>query len=300
MKFGISLSGLGARHYPEVAAVAEQAGFDSLWMPEHLVFPVEMPPNYGYTEDGYPPMNSQVPSFDPFVVLGAVSSRTSTIRLGTGVFILPLRHPIQVARSTVTLDRMSGGRLVFGIGVGWMPDEFSIVGEDFANRGKRTDEIIDLLRRCWRDDVIEHHGDHYDIPPVYVEPKPVRGPQGIPIIVGGTSKGALERAGRLGDGWIHHAQIRSGPDPGELLRLGFADLEAHITTIEEHRRAAGRTDSFEYVAGLGSDLDVVKRCEQLGVTTCQVGPKIPGLRGTKDQFADWIVQFGADVIERLR
>lgn len=300
MKFGISLSGLGARHYPEVAAVAEGAGFDSLWMPEHLVFPVDMPPNYGYTEDGYPPMNSQVPAFDPFVVLGAVASRTSTIRLGTGVFILPLRHPIQVARSTVTLDRMSGGRLVFGIGVGWMPDEFAIVGEEFANRGKRTDEIIDLLRQCWRDQVVEHRGVHYDIPPVYFEPKPVKGPHGIPIIVGGTSKGALERAGRLGDGWIHHAQIRSGPDADELLRLGFADLEAHMNTVEAHRREAGRTDAFDYVAGLGSDPDVMKRCEQLGVTTCQVGPKVPGLRGTKDQFADWIKQFGDDVIARFR
>lgn len=296
MKFGISLSGLGARHYPEVAAVAETAGFDSIWMPEHLIFPVEMPPEYGYTEDGYPPMNSQVPTFDPWVVLGAVSSRTSTIRLGTGVYILPLRHPIQVARSAVTLDRMSGGRLVFGIGVGWMPDEFAIVGEEFSNRGKRTDEMIDLMRQCWRDEIVEHRGEHYDIPPVYFEPKPVKGADGIPIIVGGTSKGALARAGRLGDGWIHHAQIRSGADADELLRLGFADLEAHIATIEGHRRDAGRTAPFEYIAGMGSDPELVKRCEQLGVTTCQVGPKIPGLRGTKDQFADWIKRFGDETI----
>ena len=117
MKFGISLSGLGARHYPEVAAIAEENGFDSLWIPEHLVFPVEMPPEYSYTADGYPPMNSKLPTFDPWVVLGAVASRTSTIRLATGVYILPLRHPIKVARSVVTLDRMSGGRVVLGIGV---------------------------------------------------------------------------------------------------------------------------------------------------------------------------------------
>src|SRR6201987_4078210 len=131
MKFGAQLSGLGARHYPEVAAVAEANGFDSLWIPEHLIFPAEMPPKYLYTPDGYPPMNSDTPAFDPWVVLGAVASRTEKIRLGTGVFILPLRHPIMVARSVVTLDRMSGGRVLVGIGVGWMPDEFAIVGESF-------------------------------------------------------------------------------------------------------------------------------------------------------------------------
>jgi alkanesulfonate monooxygenase SsuD/methylene tetrahydromethanopterin reductase-like flavin-dependent oxidoreductase (luciferase family) len=130
MKFAMSMSGLGARHYPEVAEVAEANGFESVWMPEHLIFPAEMPPNYSYTPDGYPPMHSDTPAFDPFVVLGGVATRTKDIRLATGVFILPLRHPIGVARSVITLDRLSGGRVVLGIGVGWMPDEFEIVGGD--------------------------------------------------------------------------------------------------------------------------------------------------------------------------
>jgi len=114
MKVGIGLSGLGARHYPGVAAVAEAAGFESLWIPEHLVFPAEMPPRYSYTPDGFPPMHPDTPTFDPWVVLAAVATATETIRLASGVFILPLRHPIMVARSVVTLDRMSGGRVVLG------------------------------------------------------------------------------------------------------------------------------------------------------------------------------------------
>src|SRR4051812_29816445 len=129
MKFGMSLAGLSARHYPEVAEAAETAGFDSVWMPEHLIFPVDMPPEYSYTPDGYPPMHSETPAYDPFVVLAGVVTRTTTLKVGTGVFILPLRHPIPVARSVITLDRMSGGRVLFGIGVGWLSDEFEIVGE---------------------------------------------------------------------------------------------------------------------------------------------------------------------------
>lgn len=295
MEFGITLSGLGARHYPEVAAVAEQEGFTALWIPEHLIFPVELPPQYSYTEDGYPPMNSQVPTFDPWVVLGAVASRTSTIRLGTGVFILPLRHPIKAARSVITLDRMSGGRVLLGIGVGWMQDEFDIVGEDFSNRGRRTDEMMELMRRLWTDEVIEFHGDYYDIPPVYFQPKPVKGHDGIPFIVGGTSPGALRRAGQLGDGWIHHRQIRSG-DRDAWREEDFAELESHIETIMRHRDEAGRTGPFQVVAGMGNDHDSIRRAEDLGVTMYTLGPEVPGLRGTKDQFVEWIERDGAATI----
>lgn len=300
MKFGISLSGLGARHYPDVAATAEAAGFDSLWMPEHLIFPVEMPPAYSYTDDGYPPMNSKLPTFDPWVVLGAVASRTDTIRLASGVYILPLRHPIKVARSVVTLDRMSNGRVVLGIGVGWMPDEFEIVGEDFHNRGKRTDEMITLMRALWTDEVIEFHGDYYDIPPVHFEPKPIHGAAGIPVVVGGTSAGALRRAGRLGDGWIHHRRIRPSGDRDVIEREDFAELESHIHTIRAHREAAGRDHlDFEIVAGMGSAYDTIRRCEESGVTVCNVGPAVAGLRGDKQQFEDWINEFADGVMTKF-
>jgi probable F420-dependent oxidoreductase len=298
MKFGISLSGLSARHYPEVAAEAEAVGFESLWMPEHLVFPVEMPPEYSYTEDGYPPMNSRLPTFDPWVVLGAVASRTESIRLATGVYILPLRHPIKVARSVVTLDRMSGGRVVLGIGVGWLSDEFDIVGERFRDRGRRTDEMIELMRRLWSEEVIEHHGEFYDIPPIYFEPKPLRGAAGIPFIVGGTSPGALRRAGRLGDGWIHHRQVFAVPE--DHAEDDWVELESHLATIDAHREEVGRSDlEFEVVAGMGSDYDSIRRCDELGVTLCNVGPAPSGLRGTREDFVDWIHQFGHDVMTRF-
>jgi probable F420-dependent oxidoreductase len=301
MKFGMSLSGLGARHYPEVAAVAEENGFDSVWMPEHLIFPAEMPAFYSYTPDGYPPMHSDTPSFDPFVVLGGVATRTSTIRLATGIFILPLRNPVMVARSVVTLDRMAGGRVVLGIGVGWMPDEFEIVGEDFRNRGARTDEMIDLMRQLWSEDTIEFHGTFYDIPPVRFFPKPVNKQLGIPIVVGGTSPGALRRAGRLGQGWMHHAQIHvslySGEENPGTTEEDFAELTEHMAVINRHREEAGRADEpFEFVVGMGAAPDRIRRVEEMGATTCTVGPSAAGLRGTKDGFIDWIKRFADEVL----
>jgi probable F420-dependent oxidoreductase len=304
MKFGIQLSGLGARHYPEVAAAAEAAGFDSLWMPEHLIFPAEMPPKYLYTPDGYPPMHSDTPAFDPWVVLSAVGARTEKIRLGTGVFILPLRDPIVVARSVVTLDRMSGGRVVMGMGVGWMPDEFEIVKIDFHTRGRRADEMIELMRRLWTEDTIEFHGEFFDIPPVKFQPKPIDKRIGIPIIVGGTSPGALRRAGRLGNGWIHHVQIKVSLYQGEenpgLDESDWQELADHLETINRHREEAGRADQpFEVIAGMGSSPEAIARAAEMGVTTCSVGPATKNLRGTKDDFLEWIDTFSSEVISQF-
>ncbi len=303
MKFSMSLSGLGARHYPEVAEAAEANGFISIAIPEHLIFPAEMPPFYSYTADGYPPMHSDTPAFDPFVVLAGVATRTTTIRLATGVFILPLRHPIGVARSVITLDRMSGGRVDLGIGVGWMPDEFEIVGQDFHNRGRRTDEMIELMRRLWSEETIEFHGEFYDIPPVKFLPKPINKERGIPIIVGGTSPGALRRAGRLGDGWVHHTQIRASLYNGEsnpgVNNDDFIQLADHLEVIRRHRDEAGRSDApFEIIAGMGATLEGMRRSEELGVTTYQVGPTTAGLKGTKESFIDWIKEFADEVIAK--
>jgi probable F420-dependent oxidoreductase len=304
MKFSLALSGLGARHYPEVASVAEAHGFDSIAIPEHLIFPEAMPPEYSYTPDGYPPMHSDTPAFDPWVVLAGVATRTSTIRLVSGVFILPLRHPIMVARSVVTLDRMSGGRVVLGIGVGWLSDEFEIVGVDFHDRGKRTDEMMALMRQLWSEDTIEFHGKFFDIPPVKFLPKPVNKQRGIPIVVGGTSPGALRRAGRLGDGWMHHAQIHASLYNGEanpgVNEADFAELEDHLQVLGRHREEAGRADRpFELIVGMGSTVDNIRRVEDLGVTTYQVGPGSAGLRGTKDEFIDWIKRFTDEVLTRV-
>ena len=239
MKFGATMMGLSPRYYAEVAAAAEEAGFESLWIPEHLVFPDDMAAQYLYSDSGLPPTPPQTPLYDPWVALGFIAAATSSIRLATHVYILPLRHPFITARSVVTLDRLSGGRVTLGIGVGWLEAEFRMLGEGWENRGKRTDEIIEILQRLWSEPVIEHHGDHYDFEPVRFEPKPLQR-SGIPIEVGGASKPALRRAGRSCDGWI------------EIGSNGLEELVPMIETVQRHREEAGRLDRpFEYSTGTG-------------------------------------------------
>ncbi len=294
MKFGLAMFGLSPRHYPDVAMAAEASGFESVWMPEHLVLPAEMPPTYLYTESGYPPISPETPMFDTWVVLGAVAQATTTIRLATNVYILPLRHPLITARAVVTLDRISNGRVTLGAGVGWLEEEFEAAGQNFADRGPRTDEIIGLLRSLWSDDTIDHHGRYYDIGPIKFEPKPRQKPT-IPIEIGGSTPPALRRAGRLGDGWI------------EAGAKDEADLERMVGVIQEHRRAAGRDrQPFELGTSKAEGLASVRRLESMGFTRITVGPTPsrvmlgdPGgghdaLR--KEDFEDFVKRYADEVI----
>jgi probable F420-dependent oxidoreductase len=297
MKFAMSCFGLSARHYPEIAQVAEANGFESIWVPEHLVFPAEMPPLYSYNHDtGLPPMDSSAAAYDPWVVIGAMASVTETIVMGTSVFILPLRHPIAVARSLVTLDRISGGRVEAGVGAGWLVDEFEITGLSPKDRGRRMDECMEVMRKLWSPEpVIEHKGEFFDFgQPITFEPKPVR-KKPIPLLVGGVSKPALRRAGRLGDGWIAHKPLRMRPATAEENAQDLAELKAEIATIQRHREEAGRADQpFELVAGLAGTVDDVRVMEELGVTRYPVGPSVNPLR--RDTFIDWIKRFADEVI----
>jgi probable F420-dependent oxidoreductase len=287
MKFGLPLFGVSPRFYGEIAQAAEANGFESVWMPEHLVFPEKIPPTYLYSESGNPPVTSDTPLFDVWVALAYIAHATQTIRLATNVYILPLRHPIEVARSVVTLDRLSNGRVTLGIGVGWLEDEFVAVGRGFHDRGKRTDAMIPLLRRLWSDQVIEEHNEHFDFAPVKFQPKPRNG--SIPIEVGGATKPALRRAGRIGDGWIE---------------VGSATLDvakAKLDIVLTHRREAGREDQpFEVTFGgaFGRDVDGVRRCEDIGATRIIAAPMIAE-KITPELVGDFTKQFADKVISKL-
>jgi probable F420-dependent oxidoreductase len=289
MKFGLPLFGVSPRFYGDIAQSAEANGFESVWMPEHLVFPGTMPSTYPYTESGQPPVSPDTPLFDVWVSLAFIAHATSTIRLATNVYVLPLRHPVEVARSVVTLDRLSNGRVTVGIGVGWLEDEFDVVGRGFHDRGKRTDAMIPLMRRLWTDDVIEVHDDHFDFGPVKFQPKPRFG--SIPIEVGGVSAPALRRAGRLGDGWIE---------------IGSPTLEAareKLDIVLAHRHDAGRDGQpFEVTLGglFGRDVDGVRRCGDAGATRIVVAPMMsPGERITPDFVADFCKRFADEVITQV-
>ena len=282
--------GVSLRSYPEVAQILEQNGFESIWIPEHLVFPADMPPTYPYSDTGYPPVTSETPSYDPWVILSYLAGVTEKIRLATNIFILPLRHPLQTARSVVTVDRVSGGRVTLGIGVGWLEDEFDYMGLQFAERGKRTDAAISAIRRLWSEDVIEVHDEHFDFGPVRFNPKPLQKPS-IPIEVGGASKAALRRAGALGDGWI------------EIGATDIEDFRAKLDVVEAARREAGRTGAFEVTASAalaGSDGNY-KRLADAGATRVITAPRPrpTETRITPAEIADWAKKFADEVISQF-
>jgi probable F420-dependent oxidoreductase len=253
MKFGITLGMLNPRAFEEVTLEAEHLGFESLWLPEHLVFPVDMSGSPHPGEDSPPvPPNTKV--FDAFALLSYFAAKTTRIRLGTNVFLLALRHPFTAARAIQTLDILSEGRAEVGIGAGWLRQEWTATGLDPRTRGRRLDEALDVCKKLWTEEVIEHHGEFYDFEPVMFEPKPIQKPY-PPIHVGGESEAALRRAAKHGDGWLG---LFHTPE----------SVVVPIARLNELRREHGTADKpFEYVAG--GDVrskDDVARFEDAGVT----------------------------------
>ena len=247
MKFGISFNNLHPAQFLDMAVLADDLGFESAWMAEHLVLPVAMAGSPVAGSD-HPPVPPSLPLFDAPAYLCAVAARTQRLRVGTFVYLLGLRSPFVAARAFATLDTVSQGRAVMGVGAGWLRSEFEAVGVDFSTRGRRLDEAIGVVRRLWTEREVAHDGEFFHFDPVMFEPKPVQ-PGGPPIMVGGETPPALRRAGRLGDGWLgmghdpasaarHVAEVRAaaeqaGRDPGAIEMsvigrvAGPADVEAY-------------------------------------------------------------------------
>ena len=199
MKFGILLRNLHPGAWGEVVSHADAVGFESVWIADHLVFPVEMTGQLIPGEE-HPPVDAATPVYDVPAMLAYLAARTTNIRLGVYVYLLAMRHPFVTARSFATLDIVSNGRCELGVGAGWLINEWDAAGLDPRTRGARLDEAIQVVRRLWTEDVIEHHGTFYDFDPVRFEPKPVQKPY-PPLCVGGESDRAMRRAVHA-DGWM--------------------------------------------------------------------------------------------------
>jgi len=200
MKIGIALGMLNPAVFEAVTQEADRLGFANVWLPEHLVFPMDMSGSPHPGEDT-PPVPPSTPVFDAFAMLSYLAGRSRQIRLGTNVYLLGLRHPFVAARAILTLDAVSKGRADVGVGAGWLRTEWQASGLDPATRGRRLDEAIEICRRLWTEEVVEHHGRFYDFEAVAFEPKPVQKPY-PPLLIGGESDAALRRAACVGDGWI--------------------------------------------------------------------------------------------------
>jgi probable F420-dependent oxidoreductase len=290
MKFGVMFANVGPMGTAEGAAgigqAAEEGGIESLWTVEHTVVPAGYESTYPYSADGKMPGPENSPIPDPLIWLAFVAASTKTIRLGTGILILPQRNPVVLAKEVATLDSLSGGRVELGIGVGWLEEEFEAIGVPFHERGKVTDDHVAALRALWTQAPATHQGPYSSFTDVYSLPAPAQA--NIPITVGGHSKAAARRAGRLGDGFF----------PGKGSHEELAELiDVMRTTAVEHGRDP---DAIEVTAGgngaLGSGaLDEIKALADLGVSRVIIPPLAFDVEGQRVAFA----KYGDDVISKV-
>ncbi len=181
-------------------AAAEEAGFDSLWIGEHVVFLDEYTSKYPYSDDGRVGIGGESGMLEMFATLSFLASATERIRLGTAVCLVPQRNPVYTAKSVATVDWLSNGRVDFGVGIGWLREEFEVLNEPFEQRAARTREYLAVMRALWRDDVSAYDGEMFQLPPCRMYPKPIQ-TGGPPIYFGGETDPALRRVADIGDGW---------------------------------------------------------------------------------------------------
>lgn len=263
MKFGLAFAssiGTDADSAIEVCQRAAGVGFESVWAGEHVIFPTSYTSSYPYTADGRMPAEPETVIPDPLVWLAYVAGHAPTLRLGTCILIVPQRNPVVLAKEIATLDRLSGGRVELGIGIGWLREEFDALSVPWEARGARTDEYIEAMQALWAGPHAEFHGRFVDFDPVTCSPRPIQ--ERIPILVGGDTPAAVDRAVRIADGYFPGAG-----DVPTLTKL-IADLR---TAAEAHGRAP---EEIEINAMFGAQMaDPVAGAEQLvelGVTRAMV------------------------------
>jgi probable F420-dependent oxidoreductase len=259
MKFGVALGALNPHFHLDATLEADRLGYESVWLPEHLVFTRTMSRSPHPGQD-HPPVPPTAPIYDAFAYLAYLAAQTEHVRLGTHVFNIGLRHPFTTARGVQTVDLLSKGRFEFGIGASWLEEEWDATELDFSTRARRVDEAVEVCKRLWTEETVSHRGEFFTFDDVVFEPKPVQKPW-PPILVGGESRAALRRAARLGDGWIGMAHTPES---------AAGQIEELRSRLVEYGRDPS---SFEVVLGgpVGSR-DDVRRWEDLGVTRMIVSP----------------------------
>ncbi len=259
VSIGIALGALNPHFHLATSVLADDLGYESVWLPEHLVFTSAMSRS-PYPGQTHPPVPPETPIFDAFAYLAYLAGRPSRVRLATHVYNIGLRHPFVAARAVQTLDLVSGGRAIFGVGASWLEQEWIATELDFATRGRRVDECIAICKRLWTEREITHHGEFFSFDGVVFEPKPAQTPH-PPILVGGESKAALRRAARLGDGWVGMGHT-------------FESAAAQIARLRELLAAEGRTlEGFDVtVGGRLDDRADLERWAALGVTRVVTSP----------------------------
>tara|TARA_B100000929_G_scaffold28143_1_gene20745 strand:- start:2134 stop:3003 length:870 start_codon:yes stop_codon:yes gene_type:complete len=286
MKVGIAFANILNFGTPEgsiqFAQAAEKAGVDSLWTVEHVIYPSNYDSEYPYDTSGKMMMAPDTDLTDPLIWLTWLAANTSSIRLGTGILILPERNPLVLAKELGTLDSLSGGRVELGIGVGWLKEEFDALGIPWERRGARTDEYVAVMQKLWSGNEVSFDGEFVSFENISSNPKPVHG--SVPITIGGHSDAAARRAGRIGNGFF----------PGN------GDLQHMLNLMNESAEQNGRDPKeIEVNWGdneiMGSDpIAAAEKLKSQGVTRIIV-PSVMFLNNTEEQLAE----FGERVVSKI-
>jgi len=286
MKVGIAFANILNFGTPEgsiqFAQAAEKAGVDSLWTVEHVIYPSNYDSEYPYDTSGKMMMAPDTDLTDPLIWLTWLAANTSSIRLGTGILILPERNPLVLAKELGTLDSLSGGRVELGIGVGWLKEEFDALGIPWERRGARTDEYVAVMQKLWSGNEVSFDGEFVSFENISSNPKPVHG--SVPITIGGHSDAAARRAGRIGNGFF----------PGN------GDLQHMLNLMNESAEQNGRDPKeIEVNWGdneiMGSDpIAAAEKLKSQGVTRVIV-PSVMFLNNTEEQLAE----FGERVVSKI-
>jgi probable F420-dependent oxidoreductase len=262
MKFWQSIAWAESEQLTEIAKFAEEVGFQGVINAEHVFLTKRTQSRYPYSADGKMPHDLDYAYPDTWASFGAMAAVTTRLHFTSSVYLLPLRSPLDVAKAAGTVALISGNRVAIGFGVGWLKEEFDAMDVDFDTRGRRTDEMIEVMRELWRGGVVSHHGEFFDFTEIELAPVPT---QPVPFYCGGKSRAALRRAATLCDGYI------GVPGPVE-------EVPALLGELNRLRREAGRDHlPFETIVAIRPfvpppDVDTFKRLEELGVTATFCAP----------------------------
>jgi probable F420-dependent oxidoreductase len=287
MKVGILLLLSNPHGTPEfvhaLGEATEERGFHSIWVAEHVVLFDDYASKYPYSPDGRIPTAGERGPIDPLIALSFLAACTTRIRLGTGVCLVPQRNPVYTAKEVASVDWLSNGRVDFGVGVGWLAEEFKVLGVPFERRGARCREYLRVMKKLWCDPVSSYEGEFYTLPPCRQYPKPIQQPH-PPIHFGGESDAALKRVADLGQGWFG---FNIAPD----------DVAKRLEKLDGLLRERGRSRKDVFISAspprqMQADLDLLKRYRDAGAEQVIVVTVANGrdrLLATLDGFANRLV-----------
>ncbi|MDA2893116.1 TIGR03619 family F420-dependent LLM class oxidoreductase [Mycolicibacterium sp. BiH015] len=290
MQFWSGATFLDTTEVVPLARMLDEAGYDGMVTSDHMIYPRKLNSTYPDSATGTPPWAPETAWPDAWVLTGAMAAVTTQLRFSNAVYIAPARPLLEVAKQVATAAVLSGGRVTLAAGVGWMREEYALMGQDFSTRGKRLDEMIPALRALWRGGWVSWHGEHYQVPEMMIEPHP---PCPVPIFCGGESEAALRRAARQCDGWVGYA-------------YRWDDAVGYARRLTELRTEYGRLDQpFDILLALMEppSVDLYRRAEDAGITSVMVAPWMGAESGNSqgpERFREHIEMFAEKIISKIK